>query len=78
MIVRHLDSFALVGSDYERVRRRSNGTWMCQRCEVPAVTTYNPLFECGTCDKGYDDCGNDCTIATLSCSSCGASWSRLS
>lgn len=62
--------FRFVWSDYERARMRCDGTWYCNRCNIPAETEHNKE-ECHLC-RAWNGCGRDCTLSMVYCSKCGA------
>jgi len=63
--------FHFVSSDYERIRKRSDGGWICNACWKPA-STENNRPECHTCSD-WNGCGADCTLSRVFCSECGTS-----
>jgi len=65
------EHFHFVSSDYERIRKRSDGGWICNSCWKPA-STENNRPECHTCSD-WNGCGTDCTLSRVFCSECGTS-----
>ena len=63
--------FRFVWSDYERVRKKSYGTWYCNKCNIPAETDHNKK-ECHLCSD-WNGCGRDCTLSKVYCPKCGKS-----
>lgn len=63
--------FRFVWSDYERARMRSDGTWYCNRCNIPAETEHDKE-ECHLC-RDWNGCGRDCTLSKVYCPKCGES-----
>ena len=64
-------NFRFVWSDVQRYRRKSYGTWYCNRCQTPAMTEHNKE-ECHLCSD-WGGCGTDCTLSRVYCPNCGAS-----
>ena len=70
---RRRDPFHFAWSDYEAGRKRSDGTWYCNRCMRPASTEHdNP--ECHRCSD-WGSCGTDCTLSRVLCPTCGTGFS---
>lgn len=65
--------FRLETSDYESLRRKSDGAWICNKCNKSAQTEHNNE-DCHRCSDGYG-CGNDCTLSKVFCSNCNHSIS---
>ncbi|MFC1912125.1 hypothetical protein ACFLXG_03105 [Chloroflexota bacterium] len=63
--------FRFVWDDVQRYRRKSYGTWYCNRCQAPAETEYNKK-ECHLCSD-WNGCGEDCTLSRVCCPKCGTS-----
>lgn len=63
--------FRFVWDDVQRLRRKSNGTWYCNRCQAPAETEHNKQ-ECHLCSD-WNGCGEDCTLSKVYCLKCGTS-----
>lgn len=55
--------FRFVWSDYERARMKSDGTWYCNKCNIPAKTEHNKE-ECHLCSD-WNGCGRDCTLSKV-------------
>jgi hypothetical protein len=66
-------AFHFVSSDYQRVRKRSDGGWICNGCWEPASLEHNNP-ECHRCSD-WSPCGTDCTLSHVSCKDCGTSLS---
>jgi hypothetical protein len=65
--------FHFVSSDYQRIRKRSDGGWICSGCWKQASLEHdNP--ECHTCSD-WNGCGTDCTLSRVFCAPCGTSLS---
>lgn len=65
------DPFHFRYDDFEAGRRRSYGSWYCNKCMRPADTEHgNP--ECHRCSD-WGSCGTDCTLSRASCLTCGTS-----
>jgi hypothetical protein len=62
--------FRFMWSTVETLRGRSNGTWICNKCNIPAETEHNKE-ECHLC-RDWNGCGTDCTLSKVYCSKCGA------
>jgi hypothetical protein len=63
--------FRLVSNIYDVARKRSDGTWYCNTCNLPAETEHNNP-ECHTCSD-WHSCGKDCTLSKVYCLKCGKS-----
>lgn len=65
--------FRFVWSYYERARKRSYGTWYCNRCNIPAETEHNKeeRYLC----SDWNCCGRDCTLSRVYYLKCGTSLS---
>lgn len=61
-------NFRLVRNAYDLARKRSDGTWYCNTCYLPAETEHNNT-ECHTCSD-WNGCGNDCTLSRVYCRHC--------
>jgi hypothetical protein len=61
--------FHFVWSDYEVMRRRSNGSWWCNHCDAAAMTEHGRP-ECHVCSD-WGSCGRDCTLSRIECRVCG-------
>jgi len=62
--------FRFVWSDQERARKKSHGTWYCNRCNLIAKTSHKKE-ECHRC-ADWGGCGQDCTLSEVRCTKCGA------
>ena len=67
-ILQFRGAFRLVASDGDRLRNRARGTWFCRCGQEPEAERGNP--RCEIC-AGGGDCGTDCTLSRLNCTSCG-------
>ena len=63
--------FRFVWNDVERYRKKSYGTWYCNKCQAPAEMEHNKQ-ECHRCSD-WGGCGTDCTLSKVYCHKCGAS-----
>ncbi len=63
--------FRLEVDIYRLYRNRSDGTWYCNTCNLPAETEHNNP-ECHVC-ADWGSCGRDCTLSKVYCSHCGKS-----
>lgn len=63
--------FRFQWSTYERVRKKSDGTWYCNSCKTIAKTEHN-RNECHICSD-WNGCGQDCTLSKVFCPNCGTS-----
>lgn len=64
------EAFSFVeASDYERVRKKSDGYWRCNGCKKPAGTEHKGE-ECHRCSD-WGGCGGGCTLSRLFCEKCG-------
>jgi hypothetical protein len=63
--------FRLETNDTDIIRKKSNGTWYCNKCNTPAITLHEKA-ECHTCSD-WGGCGEDCTLSGIKCPQCGAS-----
>ncbi len=63
--------FYFVWDDVQRYRKKSYGTWYCNKCQAPAETEHNKE-ECHLCSD-WNGCEEDCTLSRVYCKSCGAS-----
>ena len=64
--------FRFESNDVERVRRRSYGTWYCNRCNRPAETKHEKA-ECHLCSD-WNGCGRDCMLSQVACERCGSTY----
>lgn len=62
------EDFRFVWSDYELARKKSYGTWYCNKCNIPAKTEHNKE-ECHLCSD-WNGCGRDCTLSKVYCQKC--------
>lgn len=62
--------FRFEWSDYERYRNKSDGTWYCNKCNIPAETEHDKE-ECHLC-RDWNGCGKDCTLSKVYCFECRA------
>jgi hypothetical protein len=62
--------FRFVWNDYEVARHKSEGTWFCNKCNIPAEEEHNNP-ECHLCSD-WNGCGKDCTLSKVLCRKCGA------
>ena len=60
--------FRFVWDDVQRFRKKSYGTWYCNRCQAPAQTEHNKK-ECHLCSD-WNGCGEDCTLSRVYCQKC--------
>ncbi len=63
--------FRFVWNDVERYRKKSYGTWYCNKCQIVAETEHNNP-ECHLCSD-WGCCGKDYTLSKVYCSNCGVS-----
>ena len=61
-------NFRLVCNAYDIARKRSDGTWYCNTCNLPAETEHNNPA-CRTCSD-WNGCGQDCTLSRIYCPRC--------
>jgi hypothetical protein len=73
--VRTIGNFSLCVTANEIMRKRSNGTWFCNVCRVPAETEHQH-DECSACDRS-EYCEDDCRLSALACPSCGVRCERV-
>jgi len=66
---RRKDPFHFAWSDYEVMRRRSDGSWYCNSC-MKATKTEHDNPECHQCSD-WSPCGRDCTLSRIFCEDCG-------
>ena len=64
-------NFHFVWSDEDRVRHKSDGAWICNRCWKAASLEHNKP-ECHRCSD-WSGCGTDCTLSRIYCEACGTS-----
>jgi hypothetical protein len=65
--------FHFLLSDYQHVRKRSDGGWLCNTCFEPAQMEHDKP-ECHRCSD-WNGCGTDCTLSRIHCKDCGTSLS---
>ena len=51
-----------------RLKKDSDGTWICKACGKPAKTEHNNP-ECHRCSDWYG-CNRDCTLSRVYCTTC--------
>ncbi|MGD0862064.1 MAG: hypothetical protein ABSA21_04820 [Candidatus Limnocylindrales bacterium] len=61
--------FIEAGSDLQRYRGHSSGSWICAVCNVEAITEHDRA-ECHRCSD-WGGCGRDCTLSRIVCPKCG-------
>ena len=64
-VYRRSEPFHFAWSDYDMIRRRSNGGWYCNSC-MKATDTEHDNPECHRCSD-WSPCGNDCTLSRIIC-----------
>jgi hypothetical protein len=60
--------FRLEVDAYSQAVKRSDGSWVCNSCNIPAETEHNNP-ECHRCSY-WDGCGTDCTLSKVYCIEC--------
>lgn len=65
------NNFELKNADYEKIRKKGYGTWICKHCGRIAETEHHKP-ECHLCDD-WNGCGNDCTLSKIYCTKCDIS-----
>lgn len=60
--------FRLEWFDYEQARKKSHGTWYCNKCNISVKTEHNKA-ECHLCSD-WNGCGKDCTLSKIYCPQC--------
>jgi hypothetical protein len=70
-IIEFRGNFRCVEEGAGRLRARSRGKWVC-RCGG-YVDAVHDKPRCEVC-RGGGDCGLDCTLSSLHCNSCGATF----
>ncbi|MDF1539401.1 MAG: hypothetical protein P1Q69_10925 [Candidatus Thorarchaeota archaeon] len=65
--------FRFEWSNYEVIRKKSSGRWICNSCNSAAQTEHKKE-ECHLC-RDWNGCGNDCTLSRVFCSKCGHTFS---
>jgi len=63
--------FRFEWSNYEAIRKKSGGRWICNACNSPANTEHKK-DECHLC-RDWNGCGRDCTLSRVVCQECGFS-----
>jgi hypothetical protein len=64
-------NFRLVTSDCDSIRKRSDGDWYCNDCNIKAKLEHEKE-ECHSCSD-WNGCGRDCTLSKVFCTKCGKS-----
>jgi len=57
-------------SDKDRYQQRSDGMWLCNSCNLPALLQHEKPT-CHRCED-WGGCGKDCTLSGVKCQGCGA------
>ena len=70
-IVEFRGNFRLVEEGSNRLRKMGRGTWYCRCGEIADAAHERP--RCDEC-RGGGDCGLDCSLTSLACRNCGATF----
>jgi hypothetical protein len=63
--------FRFEWNNYEVIRKKSSGRWICNACNSPANTEHKK-DECHLC-RDWNGCGQDCTLSRVFCVMCSTS-----
>lgn len=60
--------FRFVSDPYQSGRMKSDGDWLCNKCNTIAKTEHKKP-ECHLCSD-WNGCGTDCTLSKVYCDNC--------